>query len=147
MTDRAKQLQGLIEGFHMLKRTIDPRGYLAAKNRPLTMTQWIVLGMIARKGSVSIKDIKETLQVSSSAATQIVNELIKSGRVEKRAAIKDARVMLVTLSPKTQKALAQLRQAMVRRLTKLFSVLNDREFAQYMLLHEKIMRAAGTVIE
>lgn len=131
----------------MLKRTIDPRGYLTEENRPLTMTQWIVLGIIARKGSVPIKDIKEALQVSSSAATQIVNELIKRGRVEKCADINDARVMLVTLSPKTQKALAQLRRAMVRRLTKLFSVLNDREFAQYMLLHEKVMSSAGIIIE
>ncbi len=146
MTGRDAQLQTMIEGFHTLKRAADLRGHAAHAGR-ITTTQWIALGVIARAKTASIKEIREALMVSSSAATQLVNELVKSGQARRHSVRGDARITAVSLSPAGRKALRLLREGMVRHLSELFSVLTDREFAEYMKLHEKIIRKAASYDE
>lgn len=129
----------MCEGWHTLKRCFagknDKRG--AVSN--LTTSQWLALEVVARSKEASVKDISQALSISSSATTQIVNELIKHGHVAKKADPKDARVSLITLSPKTRQALITMRTAMLRHMDKLFSVLTDTEFKEYMRLHTKII--------
>lgn len=142
MADRSKALEQMLEGFHAL------RGSLAAGRRALpsrmrlTGSQWIVLNVVAHEQPVSIKRISEALRITSSAATQIVGELLKGGSVVKRTDPKDRRSTLISLSPKARKELTTMRTVMVRHLGKLFSALSDREFATYLRLHEKIIRHA-----
>ena len=141
MTSRTKELEKMFEGFHSLKMNLAAgRRELPAGMR-ITGSQWLVLGLIARKGSASVKDISAALDMTSSAATQIVNELVKSANVVKHSDPKDARVTRVALSAKAKRDMATLRTTMLRHMTKLYSVLSDREFKTYLTLNQKVIDA------
>lgn len=142
MADRTKQLEKMLEGFHTL------RGSLAAGRRALpsrlrlTGSQWVVLNFVAHEQPISVKGISEALRITSSAATQIIGELLKGGSVVKRTDPHDRRSTLISVSPQARKELATMRSIMVRHLDTLLSALSDREFATYLRLHEKIIRHA-----
>lgn len=106
----------------------------------ITNSQWLVLDIIRREGGASIKVISTDLGISSSAATQMVNELVKSGYVLKHSLKEDGRVTVVVLSPKTEQALKKLHTHVLRNMTKVFSVLTDPEFATFHKLQVKLVR-------
>ncbi len=140
MRRRTKDLGELLEGFHAIKRRLLAGEPAATRSFRITGSQWLGLSIIARKGSISIKDLGADLGITSSAATQIVGELVKGGYVTKRPDVHDARAARVALSPKTKKALGALRRGALRRMAELFSVLDDAEFALYVKLQSKLVR-------
>jgi DNA-binding MarR family transcriptional regulator len=139
MSDRRQELWKMCEGWHTLKRSFGMKSEKRASIAHLTPSQWLALEIVARNKEASVKDISQALSMTSSAATQIVNELIKHGHALKKVDPKDARVSLITLSPKTRQALSTMRTAMLRHMDKLFAVLSDKEFKEYMRLHAKII--------
>jgi len=140
MAHPTKELQELLEGFHSLKRALEVKsGTCMFGDYAITNAQWLALDVIGRTENASIKDICSVLGVTSSAATQVVNDLVAAGLVQKRPSAKDARAVAVSLSPKTKKVLAQFRTGMLQNMSKLFSVLTKEEFETYRALHTKLV--------
>jgi len=133
------ELQEILESFHTVKRMLEAKH--SVRGLSITNAQWLALDSISRTAEVSIKDLCGALGVTSSAATQVVNDLVKMGLVSKRASTKDARAVVVSLTPKTKRTLAQLRVAMLENMSTLFSVLSKDEFRTYRELHGKLIRA------
>lgn len=140
MAHPTKDLQEILEGFHSLKRVLEVKsGTCMFGDYAITNGQWLALHVIARTEDASIKDICSALGVTSSAATQVVNDLVAAKMVEKRASTKDARAVAVSLTPKTKKVLVQFRTGMLQNMSKLFSVLTPEEFDTYRTLHAKLV--------
>ena len=108
--------------------------------RHVTFSQWRVLEIIDRQGKASIKEIHTALGISSSATTQLVNELVKKKYVSRRVDPADRRVSSIRLSPKMRKFLKMLKDQNLKKTIRLFKPLNDREFRQYIDLHKKIIK-------
>ena len=140
MATRTKELQDILEGFHTFKRGIEATILCSGGNFHITNSEWLVLDIISREGGVSIKMLSTELGISSSAATQTVNTLVKNGYAMKQSLKEDGRVTVVILSPKTEKALKKLRTHVLRNMTKVFSVLDDKEFATFHTLQLKLIR-------
>lgn len=79
-----------------------------------------------------------TFGITSSAATQLVSELLKKTFVIKKKNTTDRRETLICLSPTAQKKIVGVQYAILTNLLRVFSVLNDREFATYVRLNRKI---------
>lgn len=139
MRSRTKELEELLEGIYAIKRHLFAGGPAVMQDFRITGSQWLGLSVIARKGNISIKDLAAELSITSSAATQIVGELIKGEYVIKRSDLKDARAASISISIKTKKALTSLRRVALTRMLKLFSVLDDSEFATYTKLQTKLV--------
>ncbi|MFI5260529.1 MAG: MarR family winged helix-turn-helix transcriptional regulator [Candidatus Paceibacteria bacterium] len=142
MAARTKELQDIIEGFHAFKRGIEATISCREVDFHITNSQWLVLDIIRREGSASIKTISAELGISSSGTTQMVNELMKNGYVLKHSQKEDKRVTVVVLSPKTEKVLQKLHVHVLRNMAKIFSVLTDKEFATF---HKLQLRLIETV--
>lgn len=138
MNDRTAQLRDILQGIHMLNRSVGMRDKLA-HGCSLTHSQWLVIGIIARENEVSVKDIHTSLRISSSAATQIINSLLSGGYVCKRQDPKDARVSIVSLTAKTKKMLSSIQENGLAHMSEIFSTLNDAEFETFMQLHAKLV--------
>jgi DNA-binding MarR family transcriptional regulator len=144
MATRTKELQDILEGFHTFKRGIEATMRCPEGDFQITNSQWLVLDIVRREGGASIKAISAELGISSSATTQVVNELVKSGYAEKRSLEEDARVTIVVLSPLTEEVLQKLRAHVLRKMNKVFSVLNDKEFTTFHKLQVKLIGASST---
>lgn len=104
----------------------------------ITPSQWGAILTIEELGESTVKDVADALGITSSAATQLINGLVDNGYVLRTASKKDRRTVLLKLSKKTKVHVAQMKKQLVRKFLKLFEVLNEKEFSQYLALNKKI---------
>lgn len=58
-----------------------------------------ILVALFRSGSLSMRDLSETIQRDKSTVTALVNKLVKLGYVEKYKGLEDSRINFVRLTP------------------------------------------------
>lgn len=146
MASRTKDLQDVLEGFYALKRRFSCCSDGQKGVHRLPSSQWLALSVIMREKSATVRDIREALSVTSSAATQLVNQLEKNGYVVKEPDPNDHRSQQIRLSAKAHKALAAMQSAMLVQIAEVFSALTDEEFKTYCALHKKIITAVTSPI-
>ncbi len=130
----------MLEAWHAFARTTCAQHTKCSTSCPFTTVQWLALSAIKNKEVSSVTEIKKILSISSSAATQLVNELVKKGSVTKCADPDDGRTTRLALSSSAHRDLARMHSIMLKRFTKRFSVLTDREFTTYMRLQLKLIK-------
>jgi DNA-binding MarR family transcriptional regulator len=70
------------------------------KDAGISMPQFGILMALSHKGSSGVHDIGEHMEISSAAASQIVERLVQSGLVERMEDPQDRRVPHITLTEK-----------------------------------------------
>lgn len=145
MTSRTQQIEQLLESFQTIRRKLCVTGAPASKAlRRVTPSQWGILRIIAKKNTVSIKDIATEFAISSSAATQLVDGLVNNGHVQRSTNPDDRRSQHISLSPTAKKQMQILRSSRLAELTEIFSALSDDELEDYLRLSAKVARHVTT---
>lgn len=103
-----------------------------------TPAQLQTLILIGHSGSVSVKDIAKTMGITSSAATQAVQLLIKRGIVRKTANPDDRRGVRIAFTPKGKKLFTGFRKTMMRNMLATFKPVPDRELLKMILAIEAV---------
>lgn len=138
MTDRKKQVEELMEGFMSLKHRAALKKRAAKTGPRITPAQWSVVMYLRNHGACTVKDIAAAFSITSSAATQLVDGLVKSGYVSRKASARDRRAVELTLSRKTFEHVEAMKKMAVAEFLQLFKALSDEEFKQYCALNKKI---------
>ena len=112
--------------------------HLLSNEMHITHPQWIVLYHVRKSGIISIKDLANLLTITSSAATQIVDGLVKKGLLLRRRNKEDRRILNIELSVKTKGKLDSIKSAGFNTLLVLFDALDDEELQNYRDLNNKI---------
>lgn len=135
--DRKQQVMELIESIGAMRRRM-AFGASGSNRTRITPAQWGVLMLVGERGACSVKDIAEALRISSSAATQLVNGLVRGGHLVRKASKEDRRAVELSLSRQTKAKMKGMKEAALNKTLKLFQALNDRELAHYLALNKKI---------
>ncbi len=104
----------------------------------ITHSQWAVLAAVKAGSKLSIKELAGTLGVSASAATQMVEGLVQSGYLTRKADTKDRRFLKLGLTAGCGREMNRMKKAMLGRFESMFKILNDRELAGYAKLNRKV---------
>ena len=86
----------------------------------------------------NIKDIARQLFTSSSAATQLVNELVAKGLLMRKADKVDRRKVELVLTAAGSTCLKQAKKDHIKMTEKMLKGLDDRELVQFLTLHRKL---------
>ncbi len=140
MTARSEKIEELMIALHAMRRSLEYPGISPGK-QAMTVSQWAVLSLLARKGGLTVKDVAADLRISSSAATQMIDVLVKSGYILRTASKKDRRSVELNLSVAAQRHLSRMKKILMHRLLGIFSVLDDAEFSHYVALSKKIVQS------
>jgi len=140
MVSRTKELEEIFESFYALRQKAAFKKMTAASCPQIANSQWLALAVIARTDKATIKDVHTALGITSSAATQLVNELVSKKYVLRKTNIKDRRALALELSPTAKKFFKTMRVNAIKNLAQSFSALNDEEFALYIKLTRKILK-------
>ena len=132
--NREKEIGEILAWFQHIKRQIGCQ----VRQSGLTHAQWIALSVIREKEG-GIKKIAEVLGVSSSAATQLVDDLEDNKFVIRETSKDDKRVLVISLTEKAQKQFADMQRERIRAFSVFFDALDAEEFAQYVALNKKII--------
>jgi MarR family transcriptional regulator, organic hydroperoxide resistance regulator len=144
MKDRKQKVEELLTGFRTLRRGTSFGSAGSAKGPRITPAQWGVLMHVEQHEKSTVKDLSQTFKISSSASTQLVDGLVKSGYLTRTTSPEDRRIVTLTLSKKSKKQIDTMKQQIVKKFLKIFEVLNDREFDQYLALNKKLVMASSS---
>jgi len=137
MNKRKQLIEGILHSFHAIHHQIKARAAHLGHQNGIAHSQWIVLKIIEHHKR-SIKDIAEMLGISSSAATQLVDGLVRSGYVTRQEDPKDRRSTQLGLSPKGKKHIAATKEKRITEMADIFDALTDKELEEFVRLHKKI---------
>ena len=103
----------------------------------ITPSQWLAVSSIG-EGAHTIKAVAAELRVSSSAATQLVDGLVKAGYVIRSPGKEDKRETELTLSKDSEAGIKEMKKQKMAQFEKIFSTLSERELAEFAALMKKL---------
>lgn len=139
MQTRKQLIIELLHSFHAIRNITRAKSLHLGPQNHITHTQWFVLTIIDQFKKRNIKDVAEALEMSSSAATQLVDPLVKRGYVTRQEDPGDRRLIQLELSPKGKKHIAATKIPRINEMAKIFDPLTNKELEQFVQLHKKII--------
>jgi DNA-binding MarR family transcriptional regulator len=140
MSNRKQKIENFLKDLQSLKHAMAFRMAGPAKIPRITPSQWGVLMIIKESVESTVKDVAKSLGITSSAATQLVDGLVKSGYLIRKTSTLDRRIVKLTLSKKTKTQVDKMKKQGIQKFLKIFEVLSDEEFDQYLALSKKIVQ-------
>lgn len=134
MENRRRLIETIFENFYAIRQKIASELNLSFDEMQLTYSQWLVLNLVRKNKSINIKDLAELLDITSSAATQIVDGLVNKGLLSRKRSKTDRRVLEITL---LKKSINQFRRGM-NKISPIFDVLDDDELLKFCELNSRI---------
>ncbi len=90
--------------------------------------------VLARRGSLSMRELARELMISPSSATELADRLVERGWVEREPDPGDRRAVVVRLSAKASSSAQQVDHMLHAGVAELLSPLGDRELADLVAL-------------
>ena len=138
MKNRRKIVEEITEDLYSIRRKIASEMRHLFDEMQITHPQWIVVHHVKKSGMINIKDLANLLGITSSAATQIVDGLVKKGLLIRKRNKEDRRILNIELSEKAINKFDSIKSASFNTLSALFDVLDDKELQDYRDLNNKI---------
>lgn len=102
-----------------------------------------VLYFVLRQQHVAVKDVAKVLGTSASAATQLVDSLVKAGFLARVSDPSDRRRVVLTLSAKGRAKFEKFRGEHLAMVAKAFTPLTDGELSTLIRIHRKVAEYAS----
>ncbi len=138
MSTREQLIEELLHSFHAIRNITKTRSLHLGHQANITHSQWFVLTMIEHLKKTNIKEIAEALEMSSSAATQLVDALVLAGFVLRQEDPEDRRSVQLELSLKGKKHIVSTKEKRIQEMADIFDPFTDNELEEFVRLHKKI---------
>ncbi|MEI6221712.1 MAG: MarR family transcriptional regulator [bacterium] len=138
-TLRKKLIEEFLEVITTLNRSISSRKDLFLQKYNLTRQQAELLYFVERHKNNSIKTIATFMNTTGSAATQLVEGMVKSGYIERTQSLQDRRSVVITLSKQGKKKFSEFKNEHILHITKVVRNLTDKEVQQLIMLRKKLI--------
>ena len=140
--NRKKLVEVVLEDMRITLRRI----FIASRSdmcgNVIPRSQAVVMHIVNSNPGISVKDVATNMDVSPSAATQLIDALVKDGTLVRHPSEQDHRVVSLQLSKKGKVRHHNYRAFQLARLRPLLDVLTDDELVELGRLHDKIHVAA-----
>lgn len=136
---RDRIIQEIIENMVLMRRGIVSQRKIPLGNRRVYRGEMIALTIVGNCRGLSIKDIAERMDISGSAATQLIDSLVKEGLLTREGDPNDRRIVRISLTDKGKGRLEKFRKARVKAMRKILSPLDNQELEMFRNLLEKII--------
>jgi len=137
--DRKQYIADMIEGLSTVHQAIIKMASTILDELGISYTQMFILSYIKRNEGVSLKKLAATIGITSSAATQQVDNLVKKGFLVREQSNVDRRLLKICLAGKMDKRIEKLQTKYLDHLYAFFDVISDEELVEYYKIHSKIM--------
>lgn len=144
MSPRSNLSREILELLHLQRKTILGRiiqEVARRKDNCLTPSQWPLIMFLEHNEGINIKRIAQTFGISSSAATQLIDSLVKNGYAERKNDVSDRRMLMINLTRKAKNELRRIQKKAESFILPIFEHLSDNELKDYIRINRKITRA------
>jgi DNA-binding MarR family transcriptional regulator len=98
-----------------------------------------VLNIVAQHEGISVKEIAEALNITGSAATQLIDGLVEEGIVQRVEDPEDRRRFRVMISPQAKESIKTLIEFHYKTFLEITENLTEDELNSMLSIHEKIL--------
>jgi DNA-binding MarR family transcriptional regulator len=144
MLDRKSQIETIMQSFQATKQKLLKITHFLSDRDQIPYSQWMVLHIIYHDEGIGIKELSHMLGISSSAATQLVNNLVKKGTLVCEKNLEDRRALKIRLAKNTKQLIEAARTQAFEKIYLFFDSLTDEELEQLSKLSKKV---ANNVLE
>lgn len=109
------------------------------KSTNFSLAQYRVLMLVHRRGSMSINQLKDSLNIAQSTASEMIDRLVRQNLLHREKDPADRRVTIFMLTPKTQRIINDHLTSMVNIHKKILEPLSPEE-------QEELVQAFETVL-
>ena len=145
MPTRKQTISKILGSFQIIRRAllqqVAEQQACEQDENSVTLSQQMTLLTVAARGAVSVKEIASARMISSSAATQVVNSLVKKGYLIRSQDESDRRATVVSLGPEYQQRVDAKVGNAAAYLTPVFSSLSKEELEEYERLNNKLVNS------
>ncbi|MEI6499270.1 MAG: MarR family transcriptional regulator [bacterium] len=139
MTDRKEIITNIGNQFQSLKRKMMALHCFDDQKFHITPAQWHVLFVVRENDGISSKEIAINLNISSSAATQLIDSLVAKDFLVRESDSDDRRALKIHLSDSSKSFVSKMKSRSFERLDQIFKALSDEELEKYFVLNQKIV--------
>ncbi len=143
MTNRKATIEQILTEFQKVKQRIFSENQHTWQSCNLTPAQGHLLFLVKKNSGITVSEIAKKLNVSNSAITQLINGLAKEGFLERKPDPSDHRVVKLELTSKTCDQISEIRAKSVKKLSSVFSKLDDTELTMFAKIIKKISSGEG----
>lgn len=136
---RQKLMSDIFENICSLARIIHTRDAHSLPSGMPTQSQIRILFMISHQGPQNVKQIAKRFEFTPSAATQLINNLVKDKLLTRKEDALDRRKIYIDLTNKGKKILKQAHKLHFEKIKKMFKPLSDKELIQLKNIYSKII--------
>lgn len=137
--NRQKLVEEYYESAGQIMRLVRGGGVEILRKSGLSLPQFQTLYGISDRGQMTIKEISQGLNITSSAATQLVEGLSRKHFIERKTDPEDRRVVHVVLSKDGAVKFQSLRKTHLQMIANLFGSLEDQELKFLIDITKKII--------
>jgi DNA-binding MarR family transcriptional regulator len=118
-----------------------------AKSTGLSMPQFSILMQLHHKGPCGVSEVSDRFDISTAAASQLVEKLVQAGYLDRAEDPSDRRAKLLTLSAKGEELVQQGTEERYRWMDDLTSKLSTEEQVKVVEALNILTKAAQTMDE
>lgn len=141
--DRTKLMEQVLQDISATVRRIAIAARADMDNDAMPKSQVYVMHTLQHTPGMSVKDVAKSMDISASAATQLVDTLVKDGFVERSPSPLDRRVVILNLTKSGHVRHKRYRSFQLARIGPIMDVLSDDEFKSFCHLHHKLLQATS----
>ena len=144
MLDRRSQIEGVMQCFQATKHKLFTGTFILSARNQIPNSQWMVLRIVDQNEGIGIKELSRMLGISSSAATQLVDPLVKKGHLVCEKNLEDRRALKIRLTDETKELIDIAKTQASQKAYSFFDVLTDEELQIFCELSKKV---ANNILE
>jgi DNA-binding MarR family transcriptional regulator len=138
--DRDKIIKEIYLGMDAMKKLMLREYHAGNTHRDLpTRASMGVLMVVDNFGQRSVKELASLFGVTPSAATQLVDGLVRDNLIQRRQDPDDRRKVALSLTAKGKQVLEKTKQTHLKSFVRMLSPLTDQELNQFKVLQSKII--------
>jgi DNA-binding MarR family transcriptional regulator len=120
---------------------IKREGRKVVKNFPITPAQFDVLQILFFHGKKRMSDISQTLGITKSTTTGLVDRLIEAEFVRKKQSHEDRRAYIIDITNKGKKVIEKVIERRVKFLENILDIMDDRSKKQLQTSLNSLLEA------
>jgi DNA-binding MarR family transcriptional regulator len=133
----------LTESARLLRKLIDRR----LQPLGLTRAQWSILAILSKQEGLSQSDISARLEIEKSTAGRLIDQVEKSGWIERRRVPGDRRAWGIHLTERARQLLAQVETQILRSRTEMLHGLSAEQQEQLSEILQTVKSSLAAALE
>jgi DNA-binding MarR family transcriptional regulator len=136
--NRNQQIEDILGKFRTINQVMTKIAQTFLKTLGITTSQMIILSLVKKNEGISIKELAENMNITSSAATQQVNNLVKKGYLLREESNVDRRLVNIHISEEMDKKIDIVETSLLKQMHVFFSEMTDEELEMVRRITNRI---------